>query len=68
MSEPIEQFWNEILSRQPERVRAAFATLTLEEKQALLTHLERMTSEPGWHTEQTKSARAALKALENIEP
>ena len=63
MVEPVEQFWNEILSRQPQKIRAAFAALDIEAKQAVLTHLERMISESGWHPEQVRSAQAALAAL-----
>ena len=68
MADPLEQFWNEILSRQPERVRAAFADLNTESKQAVLTHLERMISESGWHAEQVRSAQAALTVLKAIDP
>ncbi|MBN2501235.1 MAG: hypothetical protein JXB38_10685 [Anaerolineales bacterium] len=63
MVDPLEQFWNEILSRQPDKVRAAFAGLDTEAKQAVLTHLESMVSESGWHPEQVRSAQAALAAL-----
>jgi hypothetical protein len=63
MVEPAEQFWNEILSRQPEKVRAAFVGLDTESKQAVLVHLERMVGESGWHPEQVRSAQVALTAL-----
>jgi hypothetical protein len=63
MSDPIEDFWAEILSRQPERIRMAFATLSGEEKEAILNHLKRMTREPGWHPEQVDSATQALQVL-----
>jgi hypothetical protein len=63
MSEPIETFWEEILSRQTERIQAAFSTLSEEEKEAVFNHLKRMTREPGWHPEQVNSAKKALEAL-----
>jgi hypothetical protein len=67
MSDQLEQFWNEILSRVPERIQQAFTPLSLEEKQIILTHLERMVSEPGWHPEQIQSAKAALTALQSLD-
>ena len=63
MSDQIENFWAEILSRQSDRVRSAFATLSGEEKEAVLNHLRRMTREPGWHPEQADSAEKALQVL-----
>ena len=63
MIDPLEQFWNEILSRHPDKVRAAYADLDIKAKQAVLTHLESMASESGWHPEQVRSAQAALAAL-----
>lgn len=65
--DPLERLWNSLLSRQPELVRAAFLPLQAEEKQAVLIHLRKMVSEPGWHPEQQLSAGAALKALEDVD-
>lgn len=59
----LEQLWDRLLSRQPEQVQAAFAELTAAEQASVVSHLERMTSEPGWHLEQVRSAQAALDAL-----
>jgi len=58
-----ETLWDYLLSRDQNRVRAAFAGLDPAEKKAVLEHLRRMSSEPGWHPEQRESARAALHAL-----
>lgn len=58
-----EILWDRLLSRQPERVKAAFQTLSLQEQRAVLSHLQRMSSETGWHPEQRASAKAALEAL-----
>ena len=63
VSDPLEILWDNLLSRQPERVRAAFSTLTSAEQQAVLDHLKRMSQEPGWHPEQRRSAQTALDAL-----
>lgn len=63
MPEPVETLWTELLSRQPERIRAAFIPLTCTEKIGVRAHLIRMTTEHGWHPEQVRSAAAALDAL-----
>ena len=60
-----DDFWDALLSRQEEQVRAAFNSLDEERKNAVSSHLQRMVSEPGWHPEQRLSAQAALKALKN---
>jgi hypothetical protein len=59
-----EDFWDAVLSRRSTLIRQACETLGEAERQALLAHLKRMTSEPGWHPEQVASALAALQALE----
>jgi len=63
MADPIEAFWEEILSRQQERIQKAFAPLSPEEKITEFKHLKGMVSEPGWHHEQVVSASQALNAL-----
>lgn len=62
---PLELLWDALLSRQPEKVRAAFNNLDPNSQRSVRIHLERMVSEPGWHPEQVKSAKAALTALES---
>lgn len=59
----IEQFWDNLLSREPASVRQAYATLEKKEQVAVLVHLRKMVSEPGWQPEQRASAAAALEAL-----
>ena len=59
----IEQIWESLLSREPGTVRQTFATLDKQEQAAVLAHLRKMVSEPGWHPEQRVSANAALEAL-----
>jgi len=65
MSNPslFEDLWERLLSRQPESIRPAFEALSDDEQTAVLTHLQRMAAEPGWHPEQRKSALAALQAI-----
>ena len=64
--EPIEILWGELLSRQPEKIRAAFISITEEERQAVYVHLMRMSDEPDWHIEQQKSAQAALLVISHL--
>ncbi len=61
----LETFWAALLSRQPERILAAFHTLSAEEKEAVLVHLKRMAEENGWHPQQRASARTALQVLKS---
>jgi len=60
---PLELLWDQLLSRQPEQIRAAYNHLSPDEQESVLRHLGRMASEPGWHTEQVLSAQLALQAL-----
>jgi hypothetical protein len=66
LSDPLEILWDNLLSRQPDRVRSAFAALASAEQQVVLEHLRRMSREAGWHPEQRRSACAALDALSNF--
>jgi len=61
----IEALWEGLLSRQEELIHQAFNRLDPQEQRAVLDHLNRMVSEPGWHPEQVASARAALDALKD---
>jgi hypothetical protein len=61
----LDSLWDKLLSRRPELIRAAFEGLNPSEQGSVLAHLGRMASEPGWHSQQRASARAALKALEH---
>lgn len=63
MSDELEWIWDRLLSRKPGLVRAAFAELNTDEQRAVLTHLERMTGEPGWQPSQRESAQEALDIL-----
>ena len=59
----LDIFWENMLSRDPARVREAWGTLTVEERLAIHAHLVRMTTEDGWTEPQRISAQAALDAL-----
>jgi RNA polymerase-interacting CarD/CdnL/TRCF family regulator len=63
--DPLQTLWDSLLSRQPEKVRRAFATLDRQSKKNVVDHLKRMVNEKDWHPEQKKSAQAALRALRN---
>lgn len=65
-SPALEDLWDQLLSRRAERVLAGYASLTSAEQKAVVVHLQRMASEPGWHPEQRASARAALAALDQL--
>lgn len=58
-----DELWDAILSREEKHILHAWKHLTHEEQTSLLAHLERMTSEAGWHPEQVIGAQAALDAI-----
>ncbi len=62
----LEALWDDLLSRQPERVKAAFDGLEATDREAVLAHLKRMVSEPDWQPEQRASAQAALQVLQDL--
>jgi hypothetical protein len=62
----IEKFWDDILSRDPLRIRAAFEHLSDQERRDVYTHLEKMSRDDGWHPEQKTSADAALDVIIHI--
>jgi len=62
-----ELFWAEILSREPERIQAAYLSLpNVDERAAVYQHLQRMATEEGWQEPQRLSALAGLAALESL--
>jgi hypothetical protein len=58
-----EPLWEDLLSHQPETIKAAFASLDPSDQKAVLAHLQRMVDGSGWQIEQRLSARAALDVL-----
>lgn len=65
-TDPLEAFWDALLSREPERARAVFLQLDKETRHAVVAHLIKMTCEEGWHPEQVLSAQAALDAIQEL--
>jgi hypothetical protein len=63
----LEQVWDDLLSRDPEKIKVRFAMLDPESQTTALAHLTRMTTEPGWHSEQITSAAIALECVSNRE-
>jgi hypothetical protein len=59
----LEALWDGLLSRQEELMIKAFNSLDEEGKAAVMTHLNRMATEMGWHPEQAASAKSALDIL-----
>ena len=59
-----EDFWADILSADPGRVRRAFDRLAPDDAQRVQAHLRRMATEDGWQPAQRERALAALRALE----
>ena len=62
----LEKFWDNMLSRDPQKITEAFKPLDKHDRQVVLDHLNRMLNEVGWHSEQRDSAQAALNALKKI--
>ena len=62
----LEGIWDGLLSRRPDEVRFVFSTLAVEERTAVILHLQRMANEAGWLPEQRLSAQIALQALEGL--
>ena len=68
MSDALERFWDNLLSRDRDLIQAAYSGLEAAEQKSVLAHLRRMASEPDWHPEQRLSALAALDALNPDRP
>jgi hypothetical protein len=64
--DPIEVFWEDLLSGEPERIRYAFFALQVSEQESVYTHLKRMVNESGWQPEQKASAQNALKVIDSF--
>jgi len=60
----IEYFWDEILSRDPTRIKKSYEELSNSDQRAVVEHLIAMTTEEGWHTAQKGSAQIALATIE----
>jgi hypothetical protein len=65
--DPLEIFWDAVLSRQPKRIQAVVKVLDPAGRAALIAHLQRMISEDGWLPQQRQSAQAALDVIMSLE-
>jgi len=63
----LEQTWDNLLSRDPEKIGSTYASLDPSSQQVVLRHLRKMVSETGWQPVQVQSAQAALQVLESGE-
>jgi hypothetical protein len=63
---PVEQLWDNLLSRELEKIKSSFQHLDQTDRIAVIEHLNRMTTEDGWHPEQKKSAQIALQEIEEF--
>lgn len=61
----LEKTWDSLLSRDPQQIQNTFAALDPASQKVVVSHLKKMVSEEGWHSEQVISAQAALNALSN---
>ena len=64
MTDPLQTFWDDILSEDPRKITKTFNSLTASEQQKILVHLYKMTNEPGWLSTQVQTASKAIKAIE----
>lgn len=61
--DPIELFWESLLSREPDQIQAAWNSIDHVTKEQVLIHLQDMANGEGWHPEQQTSAEVALLVL-----
>ncbi len=62
LSDQLEQLWDDLLSRQPARIRSAFESLQAAQQKAVLAHLRRMLKEDGWQPEQRSIGQGGDKS------
>ncbi len=59
----LEKIWDQLLSRDPHKIKNCFAGLDKDSQQTVITHLQEMATGTGWHPEQVKSASVALESI-----
>ncbi|OGN94062.1 MAG: hypothetical protein A2Y88_12705 [Chloroflexi bacterium RBG_13_48_10] len=62
----LESLWDNLLSREPVRIREAFTSLDKPSQNTVYAHLQRMVTEAGWQPEQNLSAKVAIQALDKL--
>lgn len=63
----LDEFWGDLLSEEPLRVAAVWATLDAETKRSVRDHLQKMATEDGWQPIQKQSAQSALAVIESAD-
>jgi hypothetical protein len=64
LSQNLESFWAEILSKDREKILAAIRSLSEDEQRAVVEHLKQMAHETGWSEGQRIRAKTALSILQ----
>lgn len=59
-------FWDNLLSREADRIEAAWRSLPQAYRKDVCDHLVEMVTELDWHPEQVKSAEAALNIIDTM--
>jgi hypothetical protein len=57
-------FWDNLLSREADKIEAAWRSLPQAYRKDVRDHLVAMVTELDWHPEQVKSAEAALNIID----
>lgn len=63
MTDAVEIFWDNLLSRSSDRILTEINKLSPGDLDLVTKHLEKMSTEPGWHEEQKISAEYALSII-----
>ena len=66
MSDELQDFWDNILSAEPEKIINTYRILDANEQQYVIVHLYKMINEPGWHSSQVSAAQVAISTIEEI--
>ncbi len=64
--DPVELFWESLLSREPDQIKAAWNSIDRATQEQVLLHLQDMLNDEDWHPEQRASAEIALKVLNSL--
>ena len=65
-TDPLWTLWDNLLSRDAVLIEQAYTSLDLDERQAVLTHLNKMAHEEGWLSQQRVSAQTALEVITHL--
>lgn len=68
LEEYLESVWDGILSEDEEIIQETYLSLSAEDQQVVLSHLQKMVSESGWHPVQIQSASKAITVLTGSDP